>query len=71
MKRTAEQEKGFREGYCEGWVQALDTIWDLMVKRGLSIQAATDLLYDHHQQKLTEWMSGDWSRTIEPPQLEE
>ncbi len=65
----ADDEQEYRRGYCDGWIRASDTLHDLMFDRKLDRQAAYNLCFDHYEGALSEWLHGDCSQLVYPPEV--
>ena len=63
-------EKNYRRGYRDGWVQAVLAMGDLMFQGKLTRQAALDTCYEFWNKQLFDWMRGDCSRMVLPPNVE-
>lgn len=62
-------EAAYRRGYCDGWIQAVEAMHDLMFDRRLSRQAAYEQAWDHWQGALAKWRHGDTSAVVWPPAI--
>lgn len=60
-------EGEYRRGYCDGFVQAVNAMADLLARR-MSCQRVIDYLYDFWERDLMDWERGDCSKMILPPQ---
>jgi hypothetical protein len=64
-------EGAYRRGYCDGFIVAMDLIWELMFMQKRTRQEAYDLAVGFHQHDLTDWLSAckDDCEMVLPPQL--
>jgi hypothetical protein len=62
-------EEAYRGGYRDGWIQAAETMYDLMSDRQLPLQAAYDACRNHWVMTLLPWRLGDCSRVVSPPAM--
>jgi hypothetical protein len=62
-------EEAYRRGYRDGWIQAAETMYDLMSDRQLPLQAAHDTCWNHWMTTLLPWRLGDRSQMISPPAM--
>lgn len=69
------EECGYRRGYRDGWVQAVNAIGYLVSKkRGskpMTMSSALDMAYDHWNGPLFGWLHGDKSKFELPPRMAE
>ena len=49
------QEREYRRGYRDGWVQAIDALHDLMFQEHASREEAYYLAWEHWEGALLEW----------------
>ena len=52
--RPETGEMGYRRGYCDGWMMALEAIWDTMHRYSRS--DAYDITFTHAEGPLSDWM---------------
>lgn len=69
MSPERRRESEYRRGYADGWIQAAGAMVDLMFKKRLKREVAYDQCFDHWQFTLIDWMRGDCSKTVLPPEL--
>jgi hypothetical protein len=62
-------EEAYRRGYRDGWIQAAETMHDLMSDRQLPLQAAYDACWNHWAMTLLPWRLGVRSRIVSPPTM--
>jgi hypothetical protein len=60
-------EEAYRRGYRDGWIQAAETMYDLMSDRQLPLQAAYDACWNHWMMTLLPWRLGGHDRSVLPP----
>ncbi len=61
------REAEYRRGYADGWAAAIEVMWALMFREGLSRAEAYDAAWDYWELTLFEWRRGDCSQMILPP----
>lgn len=61
------REMTYRRGYADGWIVAIEAMWNLMVPGRCSRSDAYDRCYDHYMQALGEWKRGPWTKEDWPP----
>lgn len=66
-EQETEREREYRRGYCDGWIAALDDMYDAMFNGRLSRQKAFDVLWEHWRAKLMEWQLKPGNLTADEP----
>ncbi len=59
-----------RRGYRDGWIEALDAMWDLMFVNNTTREPAYARCCEHLDEALRAWRDGDCSQMVIPPSLE-
>ncbi len=60
--RSDEHEAEYRRGYCDGFIQAVDDMYDHMAKRNAvrkNFREVYDFFWDHWQGVLSKWRHTD------------
>ncbi len=60
-------ESEYRRGYAGGWIKAAGAMLELI--RNDKAQAAYDRCFKHWETDLLDWMKGDCSQFVEPPEM--
>lgn len=58
-----------RRGYRDGWIEALDAMWDLMFSNNMTREPAHARCREHLEAALRPWRDGDCSQMVVPPPL--
>ena len=58
-----------RRGYRDGWIEALDAMWDLMFANNMTREPAYARCRQHLEDELLPWRDGDCSQLVIPPPL--
>lgn len=67
----ATNEGAYRDGYHDGWIEAVNAIGALMFDRRLTRDQAHQRVFDFWQEELARWKQTDMGKRIPPPRCEE
>ena len=65
-----QPEVSHRRGYRDGWIEAIDAMWDLMFANKMTREPAYARCREHWEKVLCAWRDGDCSQMVIPPPLE-